>query len=509
MKITGPLLILLLLLSLPVEAQVDRSSVDLNSRRQSAESSLPRGWLKPEAEPDAFKWSYRQEQAVRRVSASIKLDAQEILELGLGRDSASSALVANAAPLESAPARPDSAKFRLPRSRDVEQSKPPADPEVAQLPEPADALLEAAEPEDATETDEAPAPDEASAAQASETDAAIAAPEIEQEEAEEFVPKYDFRIKPKPGKPAPASDPAVVQPEAEDNVTPEPAQDAPAALADTSALIDQALSKLNEQNSEEQAETGFIPDSAAQRSNPRRELLPEPAQGQVSRLGSQPAPLLLPTGLEQPVLPEFAIRSDILKFSRGNSKLRQVALTFDDGPHPHYTSQILAILDFYNAPATFFFVGVQSSKYPQWVQMASQQGHEIASQTYDHFRLPKLPQNEKEYQIDAYQDLVEDLIGERPRFLRPPGGQIDDASLALLKQRGMVCALWDVALNDTGAGKTSDELLKHTLKGVRNGSVILAHDGIQATIDMLPELIEKLREAGYEFVTMSELASGV
>ena len=104
-------------------------------------------------------------------------------------------------------------------------------------------------------------------------------------------------------------------------------------------------------------------------------------------------------------------------------------------------------------------------------------------------------------------DLIEDLTGERPRFLRPPGGQIDDASIELLKQRGMVCAMWDVALNDTHGDKTKQELLDHTLDSVKNGSVILAHDGVQATIDMLPELIERLREEGYELVTMSELAS--
>jgi peptidoglycan/xylan/chitin deacetylase (PgdA/CDA1 family) len=160
-------------------------------------------------------------------------------------------------------------------------------------------------------------------------------------------------------------------------------------------------------------------------------------------------------------------------------------------------------------PATFFFVGVQAQKYPHWVKMVHQAGHEIGSHTYDHFRLPKMPRQEKIYQIDEYQRLVEGLTGETPRFLRPPGGQVDAETQQLLADRHMLLALWDVALNDTREDKTSEMIYKTARSEIRSGSVVLLHDGIQATVDMLPELITQLKNQGFEFVTMSELAAGM
>jgi len=235
-------------------------------------------------------------------------------------------------------------------------------------------------------------------------------------------------------------------------------------------------------------------------------LSPEVAGGRPTSAGmAAPVDLVLP-GMTSSV-PSVELPRDLVTLSRGNPKRKLVALTFDDGPHPLYTSQLLAVLHYYDVPATFFFVGLQAQKYPQWVKMAHQAGHEIGSHTYDHFRLPKLPPSEQAYQIDEYQRLIEGLTGTTPRFLRPPGGQVDDGLKKLAAKHGMVIALWDVALNDTAQDKTSARMLKSTVKSVRPGSVILAHDGIQATVEMLPLLITTLRKEGYQFVTMSELAA--
>ena len=217
--------------------------------------------------------------------------------------------------------------------------------------------------------------------------------------------------------------------------------------------------------------------------------------------------LALPTGVLPS--PRFELPRGLTEFSRGNHKRRQVALTFDDGPHPQFTSQLLAVLGYYDVPATFFVVGIQVQKYPQWLRMIHQAGHEIGSHTYDHFRITKLPASEKAYQVDELQSLVGGLVGVKPRFLRPPGGHLDGETTRFINSRGLAIALWDVSLNDLAGGRTSSGLLKSALTKVRPGSVILAHDGVQSTIDMLPELITKLRAEGYEFVTLSELAAGL
>jgi peptidoglycan/xylan/chitin deacetylase (PgdA/CDA1 family) len=238
-------------------------------------------------------------------------------------------------------------------------------------------------------------------------------------------------------------------------------------------------------------------------------LAMDTAVGTLSANYGSGAPVELMLPREAPALPEFPIKPGLGEFSRGNPKKKQVALTFDDGPHPQFTSQILAVLAYYRVPATFFFTGIQAQKNPQWVRMTHQAGHEIGNHTYDHFRIPKLPRKEQEYQIDEYQRLIQGLTGVTPRFLRPPGGQVDKETQQLITQRGMIVAMWDVALNDTKAGKSERDLLKTSMKNIRPGSVILAHDGIQSTIDMLPTLITALRAEGYSFVTMSQLASGL
>lgn len=226
-----------------------------------------------------------------------------------------------------------------------------------------------------------------------------------------------------------------------------------------------------------------------------------------SRLRSAPVELVLPQ--PPPRLPEPSVRAGMTEISRGNSKVKRVALTFDDGPHPEYTSQLLAILSHYDAKATFFVVGIQCQKYPHWVKMISQAGHELANHTFDHFRLPQLPQEEQSYQIDECTRLIEQLTGTTPRFFRPPGGRYDADIERLLRQRGMVLALWDAALNDTAEDREAADLLKSANTQIRPGSIVLVHDGVQATVDMLPQLIEALRKDGYEFVTLSELAAGL
>jgi peptidoglycan/xylan/chitin deacetylase (PgdA/CDA1 family) len=227
--------------------------------------------------------------------------------------------------------------------------------------------------------------------------------------------------------------------------------------------------------------------------------------GQAPQRGA-PLELVLPQPPPQMPLPNP--RTSLTELSRGSAKHKRVALTFDDGPHPEFTSQLLAILDHYHAKGTFFIVGVQAQKYPQWVKMIHQAGHEVANHTYDHFRLPDLPAEEQAYQIDECTRLLEQLTGTTPRFLRPPGGRYDQEIARLLRQRGMVLALWDVGLNDTAEDREAADLLTTASQDIRPGSVVLGHDGIQATIDMLPRLIETLQRDGYELVTMSELAAG-
>jgi len=195
----------------------------------------------------------------------------------------------------------------------------------------------------------------------------------------------------------------------------------------------------------------------------------------------------------------------VKEIRRGNPYVKEVALTFDDGPHPHYTAKLLAILNYYRVPATFFMVGVQAERYPEWVRMVHQEGHEIGCHTYDHFRLVNLPLDEQIYQIEEFSNLINQLTGTKPHLLRPPGGQYNHFTVDLMNRNGMALGLWTINTKDTAPQADWRSIYRRVLEEVQPGAIILMHDGTDVTVEMLPALIETLQRRGYSFVTMSQM----
>lgn len=194
----------------------------------------------------------------------------------------------------------------------------------------------------------------------------------------------------------------------------------------------------------------------------------------------------------------------VVTLARGNTGRREVAFTFDDGPHPVYTSKILSILQHYRIRATFFMVGFMMNKYPHWAKMTAQLGNEIGTHTYDHFRLTSLPDDEVVYQIKQSVDAIAEITGQRPRFLRPPGGRYDQAVLKRIAEHKLAVALWTYNSKDLDVTDPK-KLHKSIIDSIEPGSIILLHDGSDATIAILPKLIEDIQAKGYTFVTMSEM----
>jgi len=192
----------------------------------------------------------------------------------------------------------------------------------------------------------------------------------------------------------------------------------------------------------------------------------------------------------------------------GNGGRNEIALTFDDGPHPEYTSKLLAILTHYHIRATFFMVGTQAQRHPEWVKMVNQVGCEIGNHTYDHFRLAILPDDEVDYQIIECQKLIERLIGKRPVFIRPPGGQMNARALKIISDNHLVLGWWTHNSKDVES-KDGDGIYQGIVKDIKPGSIILLHDGSDGTVEMLPKLIETLERRGFRFVTMSEMLLGL
>jgi peptidoglycan/xylan/chitin deacetylase (PgdA/CDA1 family) len=193
------------------------------------------------------------------------------------------------------------------------------------------------------------------------------------------------------------------------------------------------------------------------------------------------------------------------KIIRGNKEKKLIALTFDDGPHGVYTVKLLDVLKQTHTPATFFLVGKQVDKYPGLVQLEVMNGNEVGNHTYDHVDLTQIPPELIGFELDECDRAIKRAIGVSPRFFRPPGGDYDLNVVREATRRSYVTSLWT---DDPGdyAKPGADVVMQRTLDRLENGAIILLHDGIPETVDILPALIAQARKRGYEFVTLSELA---
>ena len=201
---------------------------------------------------------------------------------------------------------------------------------------------------------------------------------------------------------------------------------------------------------------------------------------------------------------EMARGINYYKIIRGNTKKRQIALTFDDGPHPAFTPKLLALLRKEGVKATFFVVGEMAQRYPNLVRAEIADGHCVGNHTYHHVNLTKIPEQDVATEIKACNDVIKQITGHTPRLFRPPGGDYDKGVIEAAESMGYTTVLWT---DDPGDYASPGEKLitSRILKHVSNGGIILIHDGIEQTYDILPELIHTLKKEGYTFVTVDEM----
>jgi peptidoglycan/xylan/chitin deacetylase (PgdA/CDA1 family) len=196
---------------------------------------------------------------------------------------------------------------------------------------------------------------------------------------------------------------------------------------------------------------------------------------------------------------------DLEEIARGNHDTKEIALTFDDGPHAKYTLELLSELHTLQIPATFFVVGKQAVKFPELVQLEVIEGNEIGNHTYDHVNLTKIDPSQVPYELDECDTVVRHIIGTSPRFFRPPGGQVDDDVVRAAADHGYITTMWT---EDPGDYRRipSELILARLKEHLKPGAIVLLHDGIPQTMAMLPEFVSYAQSQGYKFVTMSELA---
>ncbi|WP_163183617.1 polysaccharide deacetylase family protein [Neobacillus sedimentimangrovi] len=177
-----------------------------------------------------------------------------------------------------------------------------------------------------------------------------------------------------------------------------------------------------------------------------------------------------------------------------------VAITFDDGPNPIYTPKVLKIFSQAKGKATFFMIGEQMRNYPELVQQVAALGHEIGSHTYTHQKLSLLSYEDCLSEFEKTERLIEKLIGIKPTVFRPPFMDYHEDMVSLLQQKGytMIGAL-NLMAQDWGQPGV-DHILKTTRNVIKNGSILIFHDGYgnrSQTIKAIQILVAELTEQGY------------
>ncbi len=183
-----------------------------------------------------------------------------------------------------------------------------------------------------------------------------------------------------------------------------------------------------------------------------------------------------------------------------------IALTFDDGPHPKYTPEILDILDEYGIKATFFVVGENVGYYSNIVKEEIARGHEIGNHTYEHKNISEYGGQALMQEIKKCEDALASL-NYSSKLFRPPEGALGAEQGRQIKELDYRVILWNLDTRDW-AHNTPWQISNYLMKNVKSGDIILMHDFIgknSPTPAALRIFIPKMLAAGYRFVTVSEL----
>jgi peptidoglycan/xylan/chitin deacetylase (PgdA/CDA1 family) len=203
-----------------------------------------------------------------------------------------------------------------------------------------------------------------------------------------------------------------------------------------------------------------------------------------------------------------------------------IALTFDDGPNPPYTNEILELLERENVHATFFVVGRAVSAYPQTVRREASDGDAIGNHTWNHAHLIVLDAAHIDRSLERTDAAVEKAAGVKPEIMRPPFGARDWLVLQEARRLGYVPVMWSVPLARDWNDPEPETIAHRILRYARNGSIIVLHDGNrgmlcaqvhpeaspcnrQSTVAATKLIIDSLKKKGYRFVTIPQLLRSI
>jgi chitin deacetylase len=209
-------------------------------------------------------------------------------------------------------------------------------------------------------------------------------------------------------------------------------------------------------------------------------------------------------GLGYPLATHF--QGATIKEAKLGQAQKVIALTFDDGPWPESTAQVLDILKENNIKATFFVVGQNVKNFPDLLKRVNAEGHAIGNHTWHHwyhFMNPKAAA----YEIDHTTDIIYKTTGVKTNLFRPPGGMMHNGVAGYARNQKYAIIMWSSDSIDYSQPAVP-KLINNVFQGVKPGGIVLMHDGggnRSRTVQALPEIINRFRKQGYRFVTIPEL----
>lgn len=180
---------------------------------------------------------------------------------------------------------------------------------------------------------------------------------------------------------------------------------------------------------------------------------------------------------------------------------KKIAITFDDGPHPYYTEQLLNGLKERGVKATFFVTGMHAEQYPELIRRMSEEGHLIGNHTYSHIQLTTSNRETFKNELIQTNEILYDITGDEVQYVRPPYGSWDKK---LETDLNMFPVLWNVDPLDWRTANAS-RVAKAVISKVSDNDIILMHDYYDTSVEAAFMIIDELTQQGYEFVTVDKI----
>ena len=180
---------------------------------------------------------------------------------------------------------------------------------------------------------------------------------------------------------------------------------------------------------------------------------------------------------------------------------KKIALTFDDGPHPKYTEQLLDGLKERNVVATFFVTGENAQNHPDIIRREQEEGHLIGNHTYSHIQLTSRNRETFREELVKTNEILEEITGEKVSFVRPPYGSWDKS---FEKELNMFPVLWNIDPLDW-CSHNADCIAAKVVEKAGDGDIILMHDYYETSVTAALEVVDALQKRGFRFVTVEEI----